>query len=96
MATTIKLAGIVLVGLGLASCAPVAHNYGEAHAYNKYAQVVNPAPTYDEDDAKPGDSGEHGADAAKAYREGNVQQPARGRNGGGGGGGGLGGANGPR
>lgn len=96
MVTTIKIAGAALLGLGLVACAPVAHNYGEAHAYNKYAHAVDPSPTYDEDDAAPGDSGERGESAARAYREGNVKQPSRGRSGGGGGGGGLGGANGPR
>lgn len=96
MATTIKIAGAAMLGLGLVACAPVSHNYGEAHAYNKYVQAVDPTPTYDEDDAKPGESGERGASAAKAYREGSVKQPSRGRSGGGGGGGGGLGVIGPR
>ena len=61
MATITKFAGAALLGLGLVSCAPIAHNYGEAHAYNKWAHTVNPSPEYDEDDAEPGDSGQRGA-----------------------------------
>lgn len=98
MGTTIKVGAIALVTVGLGACAPVAHNYGEAVAYTKTAQIIDPTPTYDEDDAKPGDSGERAASAAEAHRTGSVQ--AGGQQGGSGGlsggGGGLGGAIGPR
>ena len=73
MGTTIKLGAVLLVTVGLGACAPVAYNYGEAVAYNKTAQVINPAPTYDEDDAKPGDSGERAASAAEAHRTGETR-----------------------
>lgn len=100
MATTIKFVGVALVGLGLVACAPTAFNYGEATAYNKVAQVIDPNPAHGPDDAQPGDNGERGATAAEAYRKGEVKQPRRtsGRNGQGNGGGlgGLGAAGGPR
>ena len=100
MAMNIKLGATALAGLGLVACAPVAHNYAEATAYNKVAQVVNPTPVYDENGAQPGDNGERATGAVEAYREGEVKQPAggAGRNGqrGGSGLGGLGAAGGPR
>lgn len=109
MATTIKsrASRVVALGTGLATglamagCAPVAANYGEALAYNKAVQIIDPAPVYTAEGAQPGDSGEAAVTAAQGYRERPAVQisnsGAGGGSGGGGlGGGGLGGGSGPR
>lgn len=69
---TIAIGGIALFGLG--GCAAVDPGMGEALKYDMAAQTIDPDPTYGPDDAKPGDSGEHGADAAKRYRDGAVKE----------------------
>lgn len=46
---------------------------GEALAYDKAVQTVNPAPVYPPNAAKPGDNGEVGTAAVKRYRSGNVK-----------------------
>ena len=59
--------------LAAAGCAPVDPGLGEALRYDMAIQTVNPDPVYPEGGAQPGDSGEHGADAVKAYREGKTK-----------------------
>ncbi|WP_265528355.1 hypothetical protein [Sphingomicrobium marinum] len=94
MTCKLLIAGITLP-LVAAACAPVDPGYGDAVAYNKAAHTIDPEPEYEWDDAKPGESGERGADNAKAYREGTVKRPSgaggSGGNQGGTGGGGQGG-----
>ena len=91
------IAGVSLPFI-IAACAPVDPGYGDAVAYNKAAQTIDPDPEYEWDDAKPGENGERGADAVQRYREGQVKQPSastgRGQQGGQGGQGGLGGSGG--
>ena len=54
----------------VAACAPVDPGMGEALRYDMAIQTVNPDPVYQEDGAQPGDNGEKGAKAVKAYRSG--------------------------
>jgi hypothetical protein len=42
--------------------------FGEAVKYDAAIQTIDPDPVYDENDAKPGDSGAKGAAAVKRYR----------------------------
>ena len=46
---------------------------GEAVKYNAAIQTINPAPVYAEGGAQPGDNGDHGAQAVKRYRTGQVK-----------------------
>jgi hypothetical protein len=46
---------------------------GEAVAYDKAIQTVNPNPVYPPNGAKPGDNGQLGAAAVKRYRSGSVK-----------------------
>ena len=48
--------------------------FGEAVKYNAAIQTIDPDPVYDENDAKPGDSGAKGAAAVKRYRTDAVKQ----------------------
>jgi hypothetical protein len=69
--------------------------FGEALKYDQALQTINPDPVYPEGAAQPGDNGEHGAEAVKRYREGNVKEvetmgTASGATGSGSGGGGSG------
>jgi len=64
-----------LVALPLAGCSSldpqtgsVDRHFGEAVAWNKEAQIIDPDPVYDENDAKPGYHGEKAAAATKRYR----------------------------
>ena len=57
----------------LTACAPVDPGHGEAVRYDMAIQTVNPDPVYPEDGAQPGDSGEKGAEAVKAYRKGQTK-----------------------
>ena len=41
---------------------------GEAVAYDKAIQIINPAPVYAADSAKPGSNGEVGSKAVERYR----------------------------
>lgn len=98
MGTTTKkaaaLGAVITLGALGAACAPVPAYYGEAVAYNKAIQTVNPAPVYTADGAQPGDNGERAAMAVDNYRSGNVsigRGGAGGRGGSGGSGGGFGG-----
>lgn len=59
---------------GLAGCAAVDPGLGEAQRYNMAIQTVNPDPVYTEDGAQPGDNGEKGANAVKAYRKGETKE----------------------
>ena len=47
---------------------------GEAVAYDKAIQTINPAPVYSADSAQPGSNGDVGATAVKHYRQGSVKQ----------------------
>lgn len=71
-----KIRQMVLVAAlpGLAGCAPVDPGLGEALRYDMAIQTVNPDPVYPEGGAQPGDSGEKGANAVKAYRKGETQE----------------------
>jgi hypothetical protein len=42
--------------------------FGEAFRYDMAIQTIDPDPGHSEEDAKPGDSGVKGAEAAKRYR----------------------------
>ena len=67
--------------------------FGEALAYDKAIQIINPAPVYAADSAKPGDNGDRGAQNVKDYRGGKVKPVSNiGTSSGGGGGGGGGGS----
>jgi hypothetical protein len=63
-----------LLMIGLAGCAPVDPGLGEAQRYNMAIQTVNPDPVYPEGGAQPGDNGEKGANAVKAYRKGETKE----------------------
>jgi type IV pilus biogenesis protein CpaD/CtpE len=61
--------------LPLASCATVDPSsgsvdryFGEATAWNKAAQIINPDPVYVENGAQPGNNGEVAANATERYR----------------------------
>ena len=69
------IAGSIMVGA--AACAPVDPGFGEALRYDMAIQTVDPDPVYPEDGAKPGDSGEHAAEATKRYRKGNTKPVVR-------------------
>ena len=74
------IAGAALVALG--GCNSVAQShigdedsaFGEALAYDKAIQVINPAPVYPASAAQPGASGNIGAEAVKRYRTDKVKQ----------------------
>ena len=51
--------------------------FGEAVAYAKAVQTVDPDPVYAEDGAQPGDHGEKGAEAVKRYRSDQVKEVDR-------------------
>ena len=65
---------LVLALAGLAGCSAVDPGLGEAVRYDMAIQTVNPDPVYPEDGAQPGDSGEKGAEAVKAYRKGETKE----------------------
>lgn len=60
--------------IGLAGCASVDPGLGEALRYDMAIQTVNPDPVYSEGGAQPGDNGEKGANAVKAYRKGETKE----------------------
>ena len=64
-----------LTALPLAACATldpvtgsVDRHFGEAVAWNKTVQIINPDPVYEENGAKPGDNGAVASGAARRYR----------------------------
>lgn len=58
----------------LAGCVPADMGFGEAVRYDMAIQTVNPDPVYPEGGAQPGDNGEVGAKAVKAYRSGSTKE----------------------
>ena len=64
---------LALLPASLAACVPVDPGMGEALRYDMAIQTVNPDPVYPEDGAQPGDNGEKGAKAVKAYRGGSIK-----------------------
>ena len=70
--------------LALAGCShidpktgSVDRQFGEAIAWNKAVQVVNPDPVYTADATKPGSDGEKAAAATKRYRTDAVKEVER-------------------
>jgi type IV pilus biogenesis protein CpaD/CtpE len=76
MAMRFRTGQMVLAAVltGLAGCSAVDPGLGEAQRYNMAIQTVNPDPVYPEDGAQPGDNGEKGANAVKAYRKGETKE----------------------
>lgn len=75
----------------------VDRSFGEAVAWNKAVQTVNPDPVYTADAAKPGSDGAKAVGASTRYRTDRVKQvQVIGTSSGGGGGGGSGGGSGPQ
>ena len=79
-----RLIILTLAATALAACShvdertgSVDRHFGEAAAWNKEAQVIDPDPVYDDAGAKPGDSGAVAAAASKRYRTDAVKQPQR-------------------
>ena len=96
-----KTALLPLAGLTIATaaCAPVDPGFGEALAYDKVAQTVNPDPQYPEDAAQAGSDGVHAQKATERYRKGTTKpvQVIRSNSAGGGSGSGSGsGGSGPQ
>jgi len=56
-----------------AGCTPVDPGMGEALAYDKMAQTVNPDPVYPEDALQPGYHGEKAQKATDRYRKGQTK-----------------------
>ena len=48
--------------------------FGEALAYDKAVQIINPAPVYSAESTQPGSNGDKGAEAVKRYRTGSVKE----------------------
>ena len=75
-----KLLPIAIAAVTLCGCSTVNKNigqedpaFGEAAKYNAAMQTINPAPVYGPNGAQPGDNGDHGAQAVKRYRTGQVK-----------------------
>lgn len=68
------LAGCAAVDPQTGSADP---RFGEATRWNAAAQIIDPAPVYDETGAQPGDSGAKAAAAAERYRTDRVKEPRR-------------------
>nr|WP_294851147.1 hypothetical protein [uncultured Sphingomonas sp.] len=90
-----RLALATGLAVALSACAPVDPGLGEALAYDKVAQTVNPDPQYPSDGAQPGDDGNHGQKATERYRKG-ATKPVQVMQTGGGGSSGGGGGSGPK
>lgn len=75
------LAGAVLALTACSHVDPqtgsVDRQFGEAVAWNKAVQVINPDPVYTADSAKPGDDGEKAVGASKRYRTNAVKDVER-------------------
>ncbi len=72
-----RLAAVLLaLGVALPACAPVDPGFGEALAYDKAIQTVDPDPVYREGGEQPGGSGDRGQKASERYRKGAVKQPS--------------------
>ena len=69
-----KLVLLPMALTALAGCTPVDMGFGEAVRYDMAVQTVNPDPVYPEGGAQPGDNGELGAKAVKAYRSGTTKE----------------------
>lgn len=79
-----RLLAMGLSALPLAGCATldpvtgsVDRHFGEAVAWNKAVQTINPDPVYAETGAKPGDNGAVAAGAARRYRTDQVKPVER-------------------
>lgn len=66
-------AALLALAPGLQACAPVDPGMGEALAYDKAIQTVDPDPQYAATDAQPGSDGDHGAKASERYRKGQTK-----------------------
>jgi hypothetical protein len=80
MAMSSRILLITAACLALGACSTVHKNIGqedpglgEAERYNAALQTINPAPVYAQGGAQPGDNGDHGAQAVKRYRTGQVK-----------------------
>ena len=94
-----KIALSALPVAALGACAPVDHSFGEAVAWNKAIQTINPDGTPAvAGAAQPGDNADVAVNSAEAYREGSVERASAGTGRGGalGGGSGSGQGNPPR
>lgn len=67
----------VLALLALAGCASVDPGFGEALAYDKLAQTVNPDPVYPPGGALPGSNGMIGQKATDRYHKDTVKAISR-------------------
>ena len=74
MRSNAKQMVLALVLPALASCTAVDPGLCEAVRYDMAIQTVNPDPVYPEGGAQPGDNGEKGANAVKAYRKGETKE----------------------
>ena len=70
-----RLIGIGVVACAVSACASldpvtgsVDRHFGEAFAWNKAVQTIDPDPVYPADGAKPGDNGAVAVGASKRYR----------------------------
>jgi type IV pilus biogenesis protein CpaD/CtpE len=75
-----KVLPVAIAAIALVGCSTVNKNigqedsaFGEAVKYNAAMQTINPAPVYGPNGAQPGDNGDHGAQAVKRYRTGQVK-----------------------
>jgi uncharacterized membrane protein YgcG len=103
MAMYSRLVPLALAATALAGCQsvdPVTQSpdprFGEAVAWNKAVQTVNPEPVYPAGSALPGADAARAAAAVDRYRKGAVKQPERISVGSGSGGGSSGGGGGGR
>ncbi|WP_343346769.1 hypothetical protein WJT74_03150 [Sphingomicrobium sp. XHP0239] len=70
-----KTALAALPLLALAACAPVDHSFGEATAWNRTVQTINPdGVVTSADAAQPGDNADVAVNSAEAYREGSIER----------------------
>lgn len=96
MRSKLACSALAAVAVSLAACAPVDPGMGEALAYDKAAQTVNPDPQYPANAAQPGADGNHAAKATERYRKGQTKSVQQIRTGSGSGGSSGGGGAGPQ